>query len=141
MRQCKSLTVQTNYLKGWVVCRPVYGDVCLKDLLGGISIFSRVLYPGPGFLSKAIWLSMLKMHYNGLINITSIISFCIFWCFFSNSIFLNVAGNFYRFIYTCILLAYLCVFLDFYFEKFGWGLLYTFHLNFYIFVVIGLHFM
>ena len=29
---------------------------------------SRVLYPSPGFLSSAIWPSLLKKHYNGLIN-------------------------------------------------------------------------
>ena len=29
---------------------------------------SRVLYPGPGFLSSATWPSLAKKHYNGLIN-------------------------------------------------------------------------
>ena len=34
----------------------------------GINRKSRVLYPGPGFLSSATWSSMPKKHYNGLIN-------------------------------------------------------------------------
>ena len=34
----------------------------------GINCKSRVLYPGPGFLSSATWPSMPKKHYNGLIN-------------------------------------------------------------------------
>ena len=29
---------------------------------------SKVLYPGPGFLSSATWPSLPKKHYNGLIN-------------------------------------------------------------------------
>ena len=57
-----SLAVQPDCLKGWVVCGTVYGDMHLKDLLG------RVLYPGHGFLSSATWPSLLKKHYNGLIN-------------------------------------------------------------------------
>ena len=34
----------------------------------GIIRKSRVLYPGPGFLSSATWPSLPKKHYNGLIN-------------------------------------------------------------------------
>ena len=34
----------------------------------GINCKSRVLYPGPGFLSSATWPSLPKKHYNGLIN-------------------------------------------------------------------------
>ena len=34
----------------------------------GISRKSRVLYPGPGFLSSAIWPSLPKKYCNGLIN-------------------------------------------------------------------------
>ena len=29
---------------------------------------SRVLHPGPGFLSSAIWPSLPRKHHNGLIN-------------------------------------------------------------------------
>ena len=32
----------------------------------GIIRKSRVLYPGPGFLSSATWPSLPKKHYNGL---------------------------------------------------------------------------
>ena len=32
----------------------------------GINRKSRVLYPGPGFLSSATWPSLPKKHYNGL---------------------------------------------------------------------------
>ena len=66
MRYGWSLAVQPDCLKGRVVCGTVYGDMHLKDLLG--SITSRVLYPGPGFLSSATWPSLPKKHYNGLIN-------------------------------------------------------------------------
>ena len=34
----------------------------------GIIRKSRVLYPGPGFLSSATWPSLPKKHYKGLIN-------------------------------------------------------------------------
>ena len=34
----------------------------------GIIRKSRVLYPGPGFLSSATWPLLPKKHYNGLIN-------------------------------------------------------------------------
>ena len=34
----------------------------------GINRKSRVLYPGPGFLSSATWPSLRKKYYNGLIN-------------------------------------------------------------------------
>ena len=34
----------------------------------GINRTSRVLYPGPRFLSSATWSSLPKKHYNGLIN-------------------------------------------------------------------------
>ena len=34
----------------------------------GINCKSRVLYPGPGFLSSAIWPSISNKHYNGVIN-------------------------------------------------------------------------
>ena len=34
----------------------------------GIYRKSRVLYPGPGFLSRSTWPSLPKKHYNGLIN-------------------------------------------------------------------------
>ena len=43
------------------MCRTVYGDMHLKDLLGSI---------GSGFLSSATWPSKPKKHYNGLIKIT-----------------------------------------------------------------------
>ena len=36
------------------MCETVYGDMHYKDLLGSI-VKSRVLYPGPGFLSSATW--------------------------------------------------------------------------------------
>ena len=36
MRKGKSLTVQPDCLKGWVVCGTVFGDMHLKDLLGSI---------------------------------------------------------------------------------------------------------
>ena len=48
------------------MCRTVYGDMHLKS--PGINRKSRVLYSGPGFVSSAIWLSLPKKHYNGLIN-------------------------------------------------------------------------
>ena len=56
--------MQSDCLKGWVVCGTDYGDMHLKDFLGSIEE-SRVLYLGPGFLSNATWLLMLKKHYNG----------------------------------------------------------------------------
>ena len=37
----------------------------------GINSKSRVLYPGPGFLSSATWPSLVKKHFNGLINLCS----------------------------------------------------------------------
>ena len=37
----------------------------------GIIHKSRVLYPGPGFLSSATWPSLPKKHYNGLNQIKS----------------------------------------------------------------------
>ena len=42
-RMCwgRSLTVQHDCLKGWVVCGTVYGDMHLKDLVGSIT---RVRY-------------------------------------------------------------------------------------------------
>ena len=42
---------------------------CLENALKrspGIFRKSRVLYPGPGFLSSATWPSLPKKHYNGL---------------------------------------------------------------------------
>ena len=57
MRQGRGLTVQRDRLKGRVVCGTAYEH--LKDRK------SRVLYPGPGFLSCAL---MPKKHFNGLIN-------------------------------------------------------------------------
>ena len=41
----------------------------------GINRKSRVLYPGPGFLSSATWPSLPKKHYNGLINNQSMYHF------------------------------------------------------------------
>ena len=45
---------------------------CLKGRVlkrsPGINRKSRVLYPGPGFLSSATWPSLPKKHYSELIN-------------------------------------------------------------------------
>ena len=38
------------------------------EISPGINRKSRVLYPGPGFLSSATWPSLPKKHFNGLIN-------------------------------------------------------------------------
>ena len=35
--------------------------------ISAIKYKGRVLFPGPGFLSSAIWPSMPKKHFNGLI--------------------------------------------------------------------------
>ena len=45
----------------------------------GIIRKSRVLYPGPGFLSSATWLSLPKKHYNGWFIILSMMMSQISW--------------------------------------------------------------
>ena len=42
----------------------LWGNALKRSL--GIIRKSRVLYPGPGFLSSATWPSLPKNHYNGL---------------------------------------------------------------------------
>ena len=52
-----------------LVCGTVYGDINYMHALKrspGINRKSRVLYPGPGFLSSATWPSLPKKHYNGI---------------------------------------------------------------------------
>ena len=56
--------MQPDCLKGHVVCGTVPGGTCTP----GINCKSRVLYPGPGFLSSAAWPLLAKKHYNGFIN-------------------------------------------------------------------------
>ena len=60
--------------KNGTMCRTVYGDMHLKDLLGSNA---SVLYPGTGFLSSATWPLMPKKHYNGLINNQNILHLCL----------------------------------------------------------------
>ena len=57
--------MQSDCLKGRVVCGTVYGDMHLERS-PGINRKIRVSYPGPGFLSSATWPSLPKKHYNGL---------------------------------------------------------------------------
>ena len=54
----RSLKVQPDYLRGWVVCVTVYGDMHLKDLLGSIA---RVEYCNP---VPDLYLVLPKKHYN-----------------------------------------------------------------------------
>ena len=70
----RSLTVQPYSLKGQVVCGTIYGDMHLKRC-PGINRKSRVLYPGPGFLTSATWPSLPKKLNNGLINQSIILDF------------------------------------------------------------------
>ena len=64
----RSLTVQPDCLKGWVVCGTVYGTCTLKDFLGSIS---RVGYciPVLDFYPVAHGLPSQKRQYNGFIII------------------------------------------------------------------------
>ena len=59
------LAVHPNCLKGRVVCRTVYGEMHLKDLLGS---FVKVGYriPVPDFYLVLHGLRCEKKHYNGL---------------------------------------------------------------------------
>ena len=59
--------MQPDCLKDRVVCETVPGGHALKRS-PGINCKSRVLYPGPGFLSSAAWPLLPKKHYNGFIN-------------------------------------------------------------------------
>ena len=59
--------MQPDCLKGRVVFWNCQWGHALKRS-PGIIRKSRVLYPSPGFLSSAIWPSLPKKHYNGLIN-------------------------------------------------------------------------
>ena len=46
MRNGRSLAVQPNCLKGWVVCGTVYGEMHLKDLLGSfVRVGYRIQFP------------------------------------------------------------------------------------------------
>ena len=47
----------------------------------GIIRKSRVLYPGPGFLSSATWPSLPKKHYNGLNQTKNLIYPCSIYTF------------------------------------------------------------
>ena len=80
MRYVWSLAVQPDCLKGWVVCRTVYGDMYLKDLLGSIV---RVGYciPVPDFYLVVHVLRCRKKHHNGLIN-QSMLLFCFVLLYF-----------------------------------------------------------
>ena len=52
----------------------------------GINRMSRVLYPGPGFLSIARWPSVPKKHSNGLINQSSIRYCAVLTCYIVNEL-------------------------------------------------------
>ena len=69
-----------------IVWNCLWGNALIRS--PGINRKSRVLFPGPGFLSSAAWSSLPKKHYNGLIIIITyqmsnltLISFweCMLW--------------------------------------------------------------
>ena len=65
---CRSLTVQPNYLNGWLACGTVYGDMHCKDPLGSI-VRVGYCFPVPDFylvLQSCRW---GKKHSNGWIII------------------------------------------------------------------------
>ena len=59
--------MQPDCVEGRVVCGTIYEDMHYRDLLG-INCKSRVVYPGPKFLSSVTWPLMHKKHSNELIK-------------------------------------------------------------------------